>query len=54
VRLDNGSDDLSAALHGDIAPLFYQLFAGDGKNTVAFAQRGPIQPIGLIQKHLMR
>ena len=53
MRLDNGSNDLAAALQGNAAPALFQFPARDGKNAVAFAECGPVQAVGFIQKNLI-
>jgi hypothetical protein len=53
MGLNDSPNDLAAALQDNPAPANTQFFSGNSKNAVAFAEGGPVQSVGLIQKDLM-
>ena len=54
VRLDDRPDDLATTLRRNDAAFLRKLLARDGEDAVAFAKRGTIESVGVIEPHFVR
>ena len=54
VGLDDRADDLPPAFARNFTALLREFLARDGEEAVAFAKRGTVETVGIVEPHFIR